>query len=554
MPDHLPGRVGLLLLLSSLGTQGCPGEAEKGAPGHDSGGESAETGALAPVDADGDGFLSDVDCADDDPEIHPGVTEHCGNDVDEDCDGIDSVCLSGDVSVADAEVIINEVKRATGAGWELSGAGDVNGDGYDDFIVGAPDWSEDYTISYAPGAAYVVLGGTSWPEDLRSSWLTLRGTDDDHWVGMDVGGPGDLDDDGLPDVLVGSAKVVAHEYLSSGAAYLFSGLAGGEWTTEDAEAQLTGVPDERTLARVAQGHPADLTEDGALDAVVFGQDIEGDQSAMAWVCEGPLSGTSTVEDCGTTIIDNPEKPGVWESGEAADVTGDGIDDLIVGAYGDCRSEGCPSSGDSNGAVYIFDGPLSGTLTASETDQELVGNAPGDQAGRSVTVIGDGDGDGYLDLAVGAPYESTAGRYAGAAYLARGPVEGSTSLTMADATFYGASETWDSNKTGWEIAGPGDVDGDEVPDVLISAFRWTEESVGLVHLVDGSSSGVFSLSTAGSRILGEAGDDGAGAGATLSGVGDVNADGLQDFILCDPWFGDEVRTVYSRIYVMFGAVP
>jgi len=100
--------------------------------------------------------------------------------------------------------------------------------------------------------------------------------------------------------------------------------------------------------------------------------------------------------------------GFWTAG-GGDVNGDGFDDILSGR--DFDSEG----GEEAGAVYLFHGPVSGVPTAADAVAKIVGEEPGDNAGRGVSTAGDFDGDGFDDILIGAFEHSGGATKAGAAY-------------------------------------------------------------------------------------------------------------------------------------------
>ena len=206
--------------------------------------------------------------------------------------------------------------------------------------------------------------------------------------------------------------------------------------------------------------------------------------------------------------------------------GDGLDDLLIGAYG--------SGG--TGAAYLVLGPVTGTINLSTANATLVGEEAGDSAGYDVSNAGDVDGDGHDDLLVGAFRNSEGAHYAGAAYLVLGPVTGSRDLSLADAKLVGEGR----GDAAGPVSAAGDVNADGHDDILVGATNQGNRNEGAAYLVRGPVTGTVDLSHADAKLVGAGPQDHAGY---VSGAGDVDADGRADVLIGAPWTGDYVGTAY-----------
>jgi len=320
-------------------------------------------------------------------------------------------------------------------GARVAGAGDVNGDGFDDLLVGSPLSSPNNRID--SGSAFVFSGA-----DHRLLWR-FDGGKQFARLGFSVTGAGDVDGDGFDDLLAGAPKERPNGVSSAGSSFLFSGATG---------AQI-------------------LRLDGTVAGGYFG----------------------------------------WSVGGAGDVDGDGVPDLIVGAPRD--DLGNPASPDT-GRAFVFSGATGARLFS------FTGPAASSVFGESVAGAGDLDGDGVPDLVVGAPGAAPNGRTgAGSVFVFSG-------ATGAQIRRFDGRAAGDS--MGCSVASAGDVDGDGVPDLVVGAG-----SADPSGLVDGGSAFVFSGATGSQlwRFDGPAED--AGLGAAVAGAGDLDGDQVPDLLVGAP---------------------
>jgi hypothetical protein len=309
-------------------------------------------------------------------------------------------------------------------GHSVASAGDVDGDGLDDILIGA--YGNDEGGDQA-GKTYLFLGVTlasEEPLDLSDADAVFVGEEADDISGLAVASAGDVDGDGLADILIGAAKYPHNGGVGAGKTYLMFGatlLAGGSFDLASADAVFTGeVVADRSGYSVA---PAGDVDGDGLDDILIGADHNDDGGEDAG--KGYLYFGATIASGGAFDLASADAAFVGEAagdqagavGPAGDVDGDGLSDVLIGAmYND------DGDGDA-GKVSLFFGATiasGGTFDLSAPDVAFVGEAAEDRSGRSATSAGDVDGDGADDLLVGAHRNDEGGAQAGKSYLLLSP--------------------------------------------------------------------------------------------------------------------------------------
>jgi len=398
--------------------------------------------------------------------------------------------------------VINGIGSSDGSGWAVSSAGDVNGDGFDDIIVGA----YMATFENLAGESYVVYGSSSgFSPTLELSALDgtagfmIKGTAMFDQSGYSVSSAGDLNGDGFSDLIIGAHNSNPALSSSKGKSYVVFGQSASFGATLELS-----------------------TLDGATGFVLNGINYE-DYSGRAVSAAG-------------------------------DVNGDGFDDIIVGAHG-ASSPGAVSSGES----YIVFGKSTGFSSAfdlSTLDGTTGFVIHGDSmagSGWAVSSAGDVNSDGFDDIIIGGRGVPEFSPEPGAAYVVFGKGTGfSTTLDLStlDGTtgfaINGAS-LWDA--MGYSVSSAGDVNGDGFGDVIVGAFGAATD--GESYVVFGKDSGfnaAVDISTLDGVIgftIHGAGYDG-NSGQSVSSAGDVNGDGFDDLIIGAPLEG-----AGGQSYVVFG---
>ncbi|MEK7283778.1 MAG: integrin alpha, partial [Acidobacteriota bacterium] len=343
-------------------------------------------------------------------------------------------------------------------GASVGGAGDVNGDGYDDLIVGAPRFDGGF---FDEGRAFVFLGSPTGPSPLPA-WAVDGGQTGARF-GSAVASAGDVNGDGYADVIVGAPL---HDFIQvdEGRAYVFLGSAGGlntvpVWTAEA----------DQNLAKfgAAVASAGDVNGDGYDDVIVGAPDFdsafntdEGGAFLYLGSAAGPSASPAWVEGSGLF-----SSAFGFSVASAGDVNRDGYDDVIVGA------PLFDNAGFSDqGRVFAYPGSAAGLSPNPAWVAD--GGKTLARFGSSVASAGDVNYDGFGDVIIGAPlYDS------GRAFVYLGSSAGLSlapdwnnkiNVTPAE---YGAS-----------VAGVGDVDGDGFDDVVIGAPRVDDQNPVAVGVV------------------------------------------------------------------------
>ncbi|MGZ0171721.1 MAG: tail fiber protein, partial [Planctomycetales bacterium] len=329
---------------------------------------------------------------------------------------------------------INGAAAYDETGKSVASAGDVNGDGIDDVVIGAP--YADNNGSYS-GSAYVVFGRTNGfapslnVTDLNGlNGFRVDGAGANDALGFDVSSAEDFNGDGIDDLLISGSDGVDP---GSGTAYVIFGTNAGFPSTISVASLngMNGLSLAGGLGSVAVSSAGDINNDGfddivASTVVVFGQpSMPGNSIDLT-----TLNGTNGFNIVGAAVDDNSTGRVV---GSAGDISGDGIDDLLVAAY-----SADINGGTNTGVVYVVLGNNTGfgatvdLATLDGTDGfRIDGGASGDLFGISVSGVDDVNGDFIDDIAIGAIGTDFGGSNSGSAYILYGE-EGPDRFTVQDA--------------------------------------------------------------------------------------------------------------------------
>jgi len=376
----------------------------------------------------------------------------------------------------------------------VSGAGDVNGDGYSDVIVGA------YRYNSNTGRAYVYTNTMSGNDIVD---LTVTGESINNFFGS-VSGAGDVNGDGYSDIIVG-----AYRYNSNtGRAYIYY---GGINMNNIADVILTGESANNSFGLSVSG-AGDLNGDGYSDVIVGAKDYLG-STGRAYIYYG---GSSMDNFADVTMMGEAFNNYFGEVSDAGDLNGDGYSDVIVGASGY----------DSNrGRAYIYFGgnPMNSVIDVTLSGESFTYN----YFGGNLSSAGDLNGDDYSDIIIGVQQFGSA--YKGKVYIYYG---GAAMNSTEDLTINGAT---DLENLGRSVSGGGDINGDGYSDIIVSS----NISV-TVYLGDASMNSVADITLTQ--------ENPASFGSSVSNTGDVNGDGYSDFIVG----ATGINSSTGKAYLYFGS--
>ena len=334
----------------------------------------------------------------------------------------------------------------------VASAGDVNGDGFDDVIVGAYDY-EPGGSSPGPGKAYVYLGDAS---GLSSTpvWTSSGDNQARAQFGSAVASAGDVNNDGFSDIIVGVEGFTTGGSLE-GKVYLFLGGPTGPSTNPD----WTSSGDNQTDARFGRSvaSAGDVDDDGFDDVIVgaTGFSTTNSGAGKAYVYPGGASGLSSTpiwESVGDDVADAAFGGSVASAGV---VNGDGFADIIVGASG-------PSG--SSGKAFVYHGSPSGPSTPLPSWTSVGDNESGVRFGSTVASAGDVNDDGYSDVIVAAPWGTGASAGTGKIFLYLGGPGG----LAANEIWTASGDDLFLSRFGDAAASAGDLNADGYSDIVASS--------------------------------------------------------------------------------------
>ena len=477
-----------------------------------------------------------------------------------------------DVTAGTGGFVISGGAAADQSGWSVSAAGDVNGDGLADVIVGAK-FADPATGANA-GKSYVVFGkSTTTAIDLSAlgtGGFVINGEATLDESGYSVSAAGDVNGDGLADVIVGAYRADPAGGADAGKSYVVFGKTSN--TAVDLSALgtggfvINGVAANDVSGRSVSA-AGDVNGDGLADVIVGAPQSDPSlakvDAGVSYVVFGKATATSV--DLATLAADGAGFAITGQTGGdlsgysvkgAGDINGDGLADLVIGA-----PAADPLSGVDAGRAYVVFGKSTTTavdLSALGTAGFVISGATaGDQSGYSVSAAGDVNGDGLADLVIGAPGSATS---PGHTYVVFGKAA-STAVDLANLGTGGfvINGAAPNDQSGWSVSSAGDMNGDGLTDLIIGAAHAASGGLGTAgasYLVYGKTSNTaielanVAQGQGGFVINGEAATN--NSGASVSAAGDVNGDGLADLIVGAYSADPAGLNNAGRSYVIFGS--
>jgi hypothetical protein len=483
---------------------------------------------------------------------------------------------------------INGAANGDFSGNSVSAAGDINNDGINDLIIGS--YYAAPSGRRGAGSSYVIYGkdgSYDVPLDLASlsntQGFSINGAVASDYSGVSVSAVGDINNDGIQDVLIGAYYADPYGRQDAGTSYVIYGKDGGY----DAPIDLASLSNtqgfsingavavDRSGSSVSAA--GDINNDNIDDLIIgaYFADPSGRTGAgSSYVIYGKDGGYDTPID----LANLSDTQGFSINGAAAseysgisvsaagDINHDGISDLIIGANG-----ADPYGRQDAGTSYViygkdggYDAPIDLASLSSIQGFRINGAVASDNSGRSVSAAGDINRDGISDLLIGAHYASPLNRTnAGSSYVIYGKDGGYDApldlASLSNTQGFRINGATAGDQSGYSVSAAGDINGDGIPDLIIGAEYSApsgRRNAGTSYVIYGKDGGydapidLASLnSTQGFKVDGAAAGD--TSGHSVSAAGDINNDGISDLLIGAYYADPSGRFDAGSSYVIYG---
>ncbi|MCA9074995.1 MAG: FG-GAP repeat protein [Planctomycetaceae bacterium] len=449
-------------------------------------------------------------------------------------------------------------------GHSLANAGDLNGDGINDLIVGA---GRDDDGGNRRGAAYVLFlnsdGTVKFHQkisDTQGAFTAPLGNYD--YFGSSLANLGDIDGDGLAELAIG-ARDDNDDFR--GAVYILSleqvtpyGVVTAERKISDTVGNFTAVLDDGDFFGQSVAELGDLDGDGIVDLVVGASldDDSGPERGAVYVLfmnvDGTVKSFQKISDTSgsfTALLNDTDHFGASVT-NLGDLDGDGVTDIAVGARLD------DDGGADRGAVYVLFMNTNGSVKSFQKISDTVGGFTGtlddgDSFGDELATIGDLDGDGVTDLAVAAHTDDDGGTNRGAVYVlfmnTDGTVKSHQKISDTQGGFTGVLA--DSDAFSSSITGLGDLDGDGVIDLMVGAQGDVEGAVYVLFMNPDGTVKLHQKISDATPLLSSWLDDSDSFSVSMTTLGDLDGDGVVD-VAVGAHGDDDGGSARGAIYVLF----